>query len=49
LINIELFLWLTHQKLDEPENFGCNFLELGGAIAPISTLGYAPVLVKIVT
>jgi len=30
VIYTEMFLWLTHQKLDWPENFWCNFRNWGG-------------------
>jgi len=35
LIGTEAFLWLTHQKLDLPENCWCYFRNWGGAIPPI--------------
>ena len=41
LICTEVFLWLTHQKLDYPENFWCNVRNWGG-IAPLPPIGYAP-------
>jgi len=38
LTRIEIFPWLTHQKLDYPEDFWCNFKNWGGegAIASIA-------------
>jgi len=38
LICTEVFLWLTHQNLDYPENFWCNVRNWGGDIAPIAPL-----------
>ena len=43
LICTEVFLWLTHQKLDYPENFWCNFWNWGEAISPP---GYAPMCMR---
>jgi len=40
LICTEIFVWLTHQKLDLPEKFWLNFRNCG-AIVPTATLGYA--------
>jgi len=37
LICTEVFLWLTHQNLDYPENFWCNVRNWGG-IAPTAPL-----------
>ena len=36
LICSEVFLRLTHQKLDYPETFWCNFRNWGGEIGPIA-------------
>ena len=38
LISTDVFLWLTYQNLDKPENFWCNIPNWGGAIAsPLAT------------
>jgi len=41
LICTEVFLWLTHQKLDHSKNFWCN-VQNWGVIAPFAPPGYAP-------
>jgi len=42
VIYAEIFLWLTHQKLDWPENFWCNFRNWEGGNYPIAPPGYVP-------
>jgi len=42
VIYAEIFLWLTHQKLDWPENFWYNFWNWGGNCPPLPFSGYAP-------
>jgi len=41
LICTDAFIWLAHQKLDQPENCSCYFRN-GGAIDPIAPPVYAP-------
>jgi len=37
LICTEIFLWLTHQNLDYPENFWCNVWNWGRALPLLAT------------
>jgi len=38
LICTEVFLWLTHQKLDYPEHFWCNVRNWGGPLPTLPSL-----------
>jgi len=42
LIYIKVFLWLTHQRLDYPENFWCNFRNWGWRCPHCRHPGSAP-------
>jgi len=48
VIYVEISLWLTHQKLDWPENFWSNFRNWGGN-CPHCPPGYAPDLPHVPT
>jgi len=42
LVSTEVFLWLTHEKLDYPENCWCNFRNWGGNCPHHPPSGYVP-------